>query len=208
MNIKLLGLAAMVAAGVVASPALAQDMAADPVATNGTTFRGVRLEADGGGDRFQSEGNHHDKLGYGGTIGFDGTLSGKFVIGAEGSYWRPGSGNENCTDLSDGNGICHKAFQEWGGAIRAGYLLTPQVLVFGKAGYVNGEQRRAITGPTGDLLVYDHYRADGYQAGGGVEFTLTQGRAPIYVNAQYVYSDYHGASARQRVMGGIGIRFK
>ncbi|WP_238539052.1 hypothetical protein [Novosphingobium sp. AP12] len=56
--------------------------------------------------------------------------------------------------------------------------------------------------------MYDHYRADGYQVGGGVENMLFQGRAPVYLNAQYVYSNYHGGSNRQRVMGDVGIRFK
>jgi hypothetical protein len=129
-------------------------------------------------------------------------------IPVEGSFWRPGNGNENTTGLADGNSIDHKAFEEWGAAVRAGFLVSPQMLVFGKAGYVNGEQRRRIEGTTGATLVYDHYRADGYQVGGGVEYTLTQGRAQVYLNAQYVYSSYHGDSSRQRVMGGVGIRFK
>jgi hypothetical protein len=117
-------------------------------------------------------------------------------------------GNENTTALANGNSIDHKAFEEWGAAVRAGFLATPDVLIFGKAGYVNGEQRKRIEGPVGNTLVYDHYRADGYQVGGGVEFSLTQGRLPVYASAQYVYSNYHGNSSRQRVMGGIGIRFK
>lgn len=210
MNIKAFTLAAVVAAGVASQPAMAQDASVETstVAANGTGFRGIRVEGNFGGDRFQSEGNHNDKFGYGGTVGFDGTLGERIVIGAEGSFWRPGNGNENTTGLADGNSIDHKAFEEWGAAVRAGFLVSPQMLVFGKAGYVNGEQRRRIEGPTGATLVYDHYRADGYQVGGGVEYTLTQGRAPVYLNAQYVYSNYHGDSSRQRVMGGVGIRFK
>ncbi len=211
MNIKTLTLAAVVASGIAAQPVMAQDTSADApvVAENGTSFRGIRLEGNFGGDRFQSEGEHNDKFGYGGTVGFDGTLGERIVIGAEGSYWRPGNGNENRnTALAAGNSIDHKAFEEWGAAVRAGVLVTPQFLVFGKAGYVNGEQRKRIEGPVGNTLVYDHYRADGYQVGGGAEYTLTQGRLPVYVNAQYVYSNYSGNSGRQRVMGGIGVRFK
>ncbi|EIZ78854.1 putative outer membrane protein [Novosphingobium sp. Rr 2-17] len=208
MNIKKLALAATFAAGILAQPAMAQDDA-NTVGANGTAFRGIRLEANGGGDRFQSEGNHNDKIGYGGTIGFDGQIGEKLVIGAEGSYWRANNWNDNTTVLADNTTIDHKAFQEWGAAVRAGVLVSPQLLVFAKAGYVNGEQRRLITStPTGAPLVYDHYSADGYQVGGGVEYTLTQGRAPVYMNAQYVYSGYSGNSARQRVMAGIGIRFK
>jgi len=191
-----------------AQPALAQDEAAPAtVSENGTTFRGIRIEGNLGGDRFQSEGNHNDKFGYGGTVGFDGTYGEKLLVGAEGSYWRANNWNENCTGLADGNSICHKAFEEWGAAVRVGYLPTPQFLIFGKAGYVNGEQRKRIDGPAGNQLVYDHYRADGYQVGGGLEYSMSP-TSPFYVNAQYVYSQYHGHSSRQRLMAGFGVRFK
>lgn len=205
MKIKALTLAAVLAGAFTAQPALAQD---DEVGTNGTTFRGIRVEGNVGVERFQSEGHHDDKNGFGGTVGFDGTLGSRFVIGAEGSFWTPGNGNENCSDLAAGDSICHKAFEEWGAAVRAGVLATPQLLVFGKAGYVNREQRKAIYDATGALLVYDHYRADGYQLGGGAEYTITQGRAPIYLNAQYVFSDYHGHSSSHRAAIGVGVRFK
>ncbi len=189
-----------------ASPSAASD--ADATTGGGTSFRGVRVEGNLGGDRFQSEGKHDDNFGYGATVGFDGVVAKRIVIGAEGSYWRSDDWGNNHSNLSDGNSIDHKAFQEWGAAIRAGYLVTPDMLVFGKAGYVNGEQRRRIDGPSGNQLVYDHYRADGYQVGGGVEYDITHGKAPVYTNVQYVYSNYHGDTSRQRLMAGIGVRFK
>ncbi|HKR91389.1 outer membrane protein [Novosphingobium sp.] len=209
MVCKGLKVAALVAAAAVAQPSFAQDNASQGATSeNGTSFRGLRVEGNIGLDRFQSEGVHNDKLGYGGTIGFDGTIGDRIVIGAEGSFWRANKWNENCQVLPDTNSICHKAFEEWGAAVRAGYLVTPDLLVFGKGGYVNGEQRRRIDSSTGTQLVYDHYRADGYQLGGGVEYTLTHGSFPVYTNVQYVYSNYHGHSARQRLTAGIGIRFK
>lgn len=206
---KGLSLAAIAAAFAMSQPSFAQDDAATGATSdNGTTFRGIRVEGNVGGDRFQSEGIHNDKFGYGGTVGFDGTIGGRFVIGAEGSYWRANKWNENCQVLPDTNDICHKAFEEWGAAVRAGVLVSPQLLVFGKGGYVNGEQRRRIDSAAGTTLVYDHYNADGYQLGGGVEYDMTSFSLPIYTNLQYVYSNYHGHSARQRVMLGVGVRFK
>lgn len=209
MITKSLTLAAVLFAGIASQTAAAQDTdTTSATSSNGTSFRGIRVEGNFGGDRFQSEGTHNDKFGYGATVGFDGMYGDRFVIGAEGSYWRANNWNQNCQGLPDNNSICHKAFEEWGAAVRAGFLATPQLLVFAKGGYVNSEQRRRIDGPAGNQLVYDHYRADGYQVGGGVEYSLTEGRTPVYINAQYVYSDYHGHTARQRVMGGVGIRFK
>jgi outer membrane immunogenic protein len=173
-----------------------------------SSFRGVRIEGNIGGDRFQSQGVHNDELGYGGTIGFDGVIGGKIVIGPEGSYWRANNWTENCTPGGGGGTICQKSFEEWGAAVRAGYLVTPRFLVFGKGGYVNNEQRKRFDAPAGQTSFYDHYSADGYQVGGGVEYTVTGGKLPVYVNAQYVYSRYDDHTSRQRLMGGIGIRFK
>lgn len=208
-----LAVATLLTATAISQPGFAQDDAttaseSTAPSDNGTTFRGIRLEGNLGGDRFQSEGDHNDKFGYGGTVGFDGTIGQRFVIGAEGSYWRANKWNENCQALPDTNSICHKAFQEWGAAVRAGVLVSPQLLVFGKGGYVNGEQRRRVDSAAGTTLVYDHYRADGYQVGGGVEYDMTSFSLPIYTNLQYVYSNYHGHSSRQRVMLGVGVRFK
>jgi len=210
MTRKALTLAALVVAGVAAQPAIAQetDAGTTEVSSNGTSFRGIRIEGNIGGDRFQSQGDHHGKFGFGGAVGFDGMIGDRFVVGAEATFWKPGSGNENCNPLPTGQRVCHKAFQEWGAAVRAGVMATPDLLVFAKAGYVNGEQRFRIDSPTGAVQVYDHYRADGYQLGAGVEYTVRQSSVPVYVSAQYVYSNYHGHTSRGRIMGGVGIRFK
>jgi len=172
-----------------------------------TTFRGFRIEGNAGGDRFQSQGNHNDKFGYGGTVGFDGQIGEKVVIGAEGSYWRPGKGNENVTGYSDGT-VYHKGFEEWGAAVRAGYLVTPDFLVFAKGGWATTDQRKRFQLPGGATQYYNHTGVDGYQLGGGVEYSLSRFNVPVYVNAQYVYTNYDNHTARQRLMGGVGIRFK
>lgn len=181
-----------------------------------TAFRGFRVEANGGGDRFQSEGVHDDKFGYGATVGFDGVLADRIVVGAEASYWRANNWSENNTSGLNGGAVHHKSFQEYGGAIRAGYLVTPKLLVFGKGGYVSNEQRKSFI-PTSNLFYvngqivgperpyYNHASADGFQAGGGAEYSLTD---LVYVDAQYVYSGYDDHSARQRVLVGVGVRFK
>ncbi|OAN65649.1 outer membrane protein [Sphingomonas sp. TDK1] len=195
---------AIAALGFTATAAQAQDTA---TSSNGTSFRGIRIEANAGGDRFQSQGNHNDKFGYGGTIGFDGQIGDRIVIGAEGSYWRASDWSENCSGASGGT-VCHKSFDEYGAAVRAGVLATPQLLIFAKGGYVNNEQRKRLDTPTGGY--YNHFNTDGYQVGGGVEYSLTgEGtRMPLYANVQYVYSQYNDHTARQRVMAGVGLRFK
>ena len=199
---------ALIGSGFVASAAMAQT--ADTSPTSGTSFRGFRIEGNAGGDRSQALGEHNNRFGYGATIGFDGQIGDKIVIGPEASYWTAKNGNENCAAGVVGGTVCTKQFQEIGAAVRIGYLVSPQFLVFGKGGYVNNEQRKAYSGTATQTGFYDHYHTDGYQVGGGVEYTLPFtpfGKSGAYVSAQYVRSQYSDHTMKQRVMGGVGLRF-
>lgn len=217
-------LLASLALSAVAGPAFAQDAAAPTPAiettnsstpvdgTSGSTFRGFRVEGDAGGDRFQSQGVHRDKFGYGATVGFDGQIGDRIVVGPEATYWRANDYTENCTGIAANGTLCNKSFDEFGVGVRAGVLVAPQFLVFGKGGYVTNEQRKRFSSANGATVGYDHYNTDGYQLGGGVELSMAdrfQGPlSGLYVNAQYVYSQYSDHTSRQRLMGGIGIRFR
>jgi outer membrane immunogenic protein len=177
-----------------------------------TSFRGVRIEGNVGWDQNRALGTHDNKLGYGGTVGWDGAIMNKVIVGPEASFWRANNWSENCAAGVAGGSICTKSFEEWGAAVRVGYLITPNVLVFGKGGYVNNEQRKAFQAPAGETSFYNHYRTDGYQVGGGVELSMADRfsgpLSGLYVNAQYVYSNYADHTSRQRVMGGVGIHFR
>ncbi len=192
-----------------AQPALAQDTSSSSTGNGSTSFRGFRLEGNVGGDRFQSQGVHNDKLGYGATIGFDGVIANRIVIGPEASFWRANNWNENCSAVTGGN-VCHKSFEEVGVGVRAGVLVSPKFLIFGKGGYVVNEQRKSFVTTGGSQAYYNHDNSTGYQLGGGVEYTLSdsEARLPIYIGAQYVYSQYADHTSRQRMMGTVGIRFK
>ena len=217
MRTLILSLASLLAAAPVAAqdtPPPASDTPPPASAsTNGTTFRGFRVEGDVGGDRFQSEGVHNDKLGYGASGGFDGQLGDRLVVGVEGSYWRANDYTSNITGGVTGGTIAHKSFDEYGVAVRAGVLLAPQLLVFGKGGYIDNEQRKAFNNaPVGQSNFYNHFNTDGYQVGGGVELSMAnrfQGPlSGLYLSAQYVYSRYDDHTSRQKLFGGVGIRFR
>lgn len=207
MRISLLTAAAAIAVSLAPQAASAQDT--DSTSGNGTSFRGFRVEANAGGDRFQSQGVHNDKFGYGATIGFDGQIGQRIVIGPEASFWRANNWTENCTTPGTSS-VCHKSFEEYGVGVRAGVLASPNFLIFGKGGYVNNQQRKRLDTPTGVGSYYDRFSTDGYQVGGGVEYTLgnAEARFPLFIGAQYVHSQYNDHTSRQRVMGTIGIRFK
>jgi outer membrane immunogenic protein len=201
---RFVSVAALMGAGLMLAPAVqAQDTASDAT-SNDTTFRGFRAEAQIGGDRFQSQGTHDDKLGFGAAVGFDGVIANKIVVGPEFSYWR-GRG-ENVTPGGAGGTVAQKSFEEYGAAVRAGYLVTPKVLVYGLGGYVNSEQRLAYSGAagTGAGAFYDHYNVSGYQLGGGAEYSLTKN---LYTGVGYRYSNYDDHTTRQRIFASAGVRF-
>lgn len=180
-----------------------------------TSFRGFRVEANGGWDRFLSNGTHDNNFGYGGTVGFDGTIADKIVIGAEGTYWRERHDAQTCEAGVNGGTVCRRSFGEFGAAARAGYLVTPKLLVFGKGGFVSNKQHTSFDSP-GTLLYLNglivgpetsyHTRGstDGYQLGGGVEYSLTR---MFYADVQYVYANYDDHSRREHAMVGLGVRF-
>lgn len=177
-----------------------------------TSFRGFRIEGNAGYDWAHSEGTHNSKFAYGGSAGFDGQI-GNIVIGPEFTYWHPNK-NQNTVVTGDAAGttLYHQQRDQLSGDVRIGYLVTPDFLVFGKGGYVNEAQRELFVPPAGGIATYSHGRADGYQYGGGVEFTLhdkfSSMPGGLYVSAQYVRSQFDNHTADNHAMGGIGFRFK
>jgi outer membrane immunogenic protein len=177
------------------------DNAADSAYQSG--FRGFRLAANVGFDRFQSQGVHHDDVGYGAEAGFDGQI-GRIVIGPSVSYWRSNDG-ENCTSPAGGK-LCTKSFREVDATVRAGYLINPSLMLYAKGGYAVNYQRRYYTGNagTGAGAFYDRYNTTGYQVGGGAEWSIGK---HFFVDAEYRFSQYNDHTSRHRALAGFGVRF-
>lgn len=194
---------AAVAASALASAASAEDF----------TFRGFRVEGNAGYDWAHSEGNHNSKFAYGGSVGFDGQIGNKIVIGPEFTYWHPNDGRNTVATPTDAGGAFYRQQRDQlSGDIRVGYLVTPDFLVFGKGGYVNEAQRTFLVAPAGGFSATGRGHADGYQYGGGVEYTLHDKFSSLpgglYVSAQYVRSQFDNHTADNHAMGGIGFRFR
>ena len=179
-----------VALAAVATPASAQSL------------RGVRGDVSVAADRFYSEGNHDNQLGWGASAGVDFYVAPSVVLGVEGTFLN--SRAENIT--RDGPGIAaRKSFEEWGGAVRAGVMVSPSTLVYAKGGIVANEQRKRFTADTDPVgSYYNHYRTRGWVAGAGVEHMLGD---RLYVKAEGRYANYRTNSSRLTGLLGLGVLF-
>ncbi len=193
--------------GALSALALMAGLSASQASAQGIQLRGVRADAQVGIDRFYSEGNNDNHIAYGGAIGVDTFVGSNFVLGIEGTFLN--SRAENIT--RDGPGIAaRKSFEEYGGAIRAGVMMSPSTLVYAKGGFVVNEQRKFFDAdtigrrPAGFGDYYNKYRTKGYVVGGGVEQMLGE---RIYVKAEGRYANYKTNSSRLTGLIGLGILF-
>lgn len=184
--------AAGCAALVACSAAQAQD----------TSFRGFRVEAKAGADRFMAHGHHDDNGVYGGAAGWDGLIGERIVVGPEVSYLA--TTGVNCEPGGVNGRVCTRSREELGIAVRAGVLVTPKLLVYGKGGFAQDRQRRFLNTAAGATVYNDRYRTDGFQVGGGLEYTVGQ---RFYVSGEYRYANYYTHTSRNQLLGGVGIRF-
>jgi outer membrane immunogenic protein len=213
-------LAALVA-GTVAAPALAQEDVRAP-------FTGPRVGVIVGYDNSQpgsSEDSDIDGddqsvegLLYGFDIGYDVNV-GSAVIGAEAELTdSTGKVDVESTD-PDAFGFGRVAAdRDIYVGLRAGFLATPETLIYAKGGYTNAKYN--ILASDGETELDSDFKLDGYRVGAGVERTFGNN---TYGKIEYRYSNYSEASFefpdgdstdeigidtdRHQVAVGLGIRF-
>lgn len=163
--------AAIAAAAAVSAPAFAQDAA---------PFTGPRAGVTMAFDKAQGEEGYQ----YGVTAGYDLALAPRVTFGPEVSL----------TDSTvDGNGF--EASRELAASVRLGYVVTPQILAFGKVGYTNGRIEAAG----------GHTSLEGVRYGGGLEYSVTPN---TYISAEYQRTEYEADfGGRDAGVVGIGFRF-
>jgi outer membrane immunogenic protein len=173
------------------------------------SFGGFRIEGNVGWDKAQAYGRNNEKLGYGGSAGFDGNLTDRIVIGPEVNYWHPNH-SQNTVVAPDG-GKAQQGRDIWGGAVRIGVRATPDLLVFGKGGYAQQAQRTYFVDVAGNAARSSGH-ADGYQVGGGFQYAphdrFSFAPANLYLSGQYVYSNFSNHTVDQHAMAGVGFRFR
>ncbi len=183
-------------AAVAASPAAAQEAA---------PFSGPRVEGIVGYDTTDVEDENSSGIAYGVGLGYD-FQAGGVVFGVEGEA--SDSTLDECVSDVDlvGDELCVQAGRDLYVGGRVGVAVSPNVLVYGKAGYTNA--RIAVDyedGTTGTALDFEEgENLDGVRVGGGLEFALGPNS---YAKAEYRYSNYEQGFDRHQVVAGFGFRF-
>jgi len=162
---------AAIAAVTVSVPAFAQDTA---------PFTGPRAGITLGYDKVQGS----DGFSYGVSTGYDLAVTPRITFGPEVSL------SESTAEFG---GI--DASRDLAASVRLGYVVTPQVLAFGKVGYANS--RFEIPG--------DHQTLEGVRYGGGLEYSVTP---RTYISAEYQRTEYEdNFGGRDAGVVGVGFRF-
>ena len=135
--------------------------------------------------------------------GYDRTINGRFVVGAEGGV-DFASDNEVATSAG-GTSYSVDPKYSFDLTARAGYLVNPQTLIYARGGYTNARIRTTVTNGAGISSASDNQ--DGWTVGGGVERMVTQN---VSARMEYRYSKFSegdGKDYRHRVLAGLSYRF-
>jgi len=143
-----------------------------------------------------------DSAVFGGYAAYDKEF-GKFVLGAEiGANF----GTSDTVSSSTGaNRVMLDSKRSFDFTTRAGYLVTPKTLLYGRAGYTNDRVNTTIVSPT--LTGSASEDRDGWLVGGGVERMVTD---HVSARLEYRYADLSNGDrlySRRQVLTGITFRF-
>jgi outer membrane immunogenic protein len=188
-------LVAVLLAGMAATPALAQESA---------PFSGPRIEGLLGYDRPRVEGDSTGGVVYGARVGYD-FRNGGVVFGADGEI-SDSSADECIAGVTvAGDPLCASAGRDLYAGGRIGAVLSPNVMVYGRAGYTNARFKLAYDdGGTGAANFRLGRNLDGVRVGAGLEYAIGRN---AFIDAEYRYSNYQDGFSRHQVLGGFGVRF-
>lgn len=152
---------AALASMALATPAFAQ-----------SAFTGSRVEVTTGIDDVTGA-RDTTKVKYGVGVGFDTEVLKNVIVGVEATA-------DNVFDRRD-----------LSAGARLGYVLTPNLMVFGKVGYAN-------------LKLTPNNELEGLRVGGGLETKLVD---RVYAKVEYRYTDFNKGVGQHAGLVGIGLRF-
>lgn len=198
---NILALAAL-AAGLAASPALAQSSAPGGFYVGALGgYEGIDVESGDG-----SVSADADSAVYGISAGYDLSLGSAFV-GVEGELSTSGSSTEFPDSFTGAREGLDANSQYYIGA-RAGVALTPGIAAYGKVGYTSLDTEAFTSSGSLDEL---EDNAGGFRFGGGLQVQLP---GPLEGRLEYRHSEYKnvlddsfGDATTDQVVAGLGVRF-
>lgn len=218
-SVALLAAASMAA---LASPVSAQDKA---------PFSGLRVGAEAGYDMLRSGSTEDvddtrdldqdiDGANYAAVVGYDAAVGEKLRIGAEASFGDSTASwdNENNQPTVFNLGRVNAEREIYVGG-RVGVVTSPDLMLYAKGGYTN--QRFGVEGTDGTVSASQRLDVDGWRAGVGAEYALSDG---MYAGLEYRYSNYSEGEVdfegntpdssrfnldtdRHQVVATVGVRF-
>jgi outer membrane immunogenic protein len=135
--------------------------------------------------------------------GYDKTVNGKFVLGAEAGLDFASDDEAQATVAGTNYSVDPKYSFDL--TARTGFLVNPQTMLYVRGGYTNARARTTLTNAAG--IVADSDNQDGWLAGAGVERQLTP---DVSARLEYRYSKFSegdGRDRRNRVLAGLSYRF-
>lgn len=135
--------------------------------------------------------------------GYDKTINGRFVVGAEAGL--DVASDDEVTRSFSGTSYSVDPKYAIDLTARAGYLVNPQTLLYARGGYTNARIRTTATNAAGVDSASNSQ--DGWLVGGGAERQLND---HVSARAEYRYSklsEDDGKDQRHRVLAGLSYRF-
>lgn len=135
--------------------------------------------------------------------GYDKTINGRFVVGAEAGL--DVASDDEVTGSFSGTSYSVDPKYAIDLTGRAGYLVNPQTLLYARGGYTNARIRTTATNAAGVDSASNSQ--DGWLVGGGAERQLND---HVSARAEYRYSklsEDDGKDQRHRVLAGLSYRF-
>lgn len=195
---------AIIAGGMVAAPAMAQDQNTAPGGLYVGVLAGYEgLNVESSDNSVSADAN---SAVYGITAGYDLSLGSAFV-GVEGELSKSGGSTEFPDSFAGARDGLDADGQYYIGA-RAGVALTPGIAAYGKVGYTALDTRAFTSaGSLSDLKE----NADGLRFGGGLQVQLP---GPLEGRIEYRRSQYNniadtdfGDAKTDQIVAGVGLRF-
>ena len=185
---KYLVVLAATTAAIVSSPACAE---------------GFRAEIHGGWDNASADDQGESGIAYGIGLGYDLPVGERATIGLDLSA-DLSSVDECETDVVLANDrACLDAGRDLAAAIRVGYKVGDQGMLYALGGYTNARFKFAYTTP-GGVTTSDGANLDGFRLGAGYQHGFGE---KLYGKVEYRYSNYENDVSRHQVLLGVGVNF-